>query len=189
MEHPTEAHHDNGPTVEVLMSQLRDPVTLLANALSRVHQADTMVADLPGVDQALYQVAAGQVLARIAKAAADLAEQEQRRTLETIDDSLDTPAPADAYEPKAVPGVRFTATVTGTYLGRIGDSLWLHVPTVGFMSVSGGVAIEFAAVGSVIDVGFSGRVVSATPDHILGVTDGGTGVTLPRALIVEGADE
>jgi hypothetical protein len=185
------------PDVETLLAQLRDPATLLANALGRVHEADALIGapdDMEPADLALYKVATAFVLDRIARTASGLVEAEQRMMPTPLDfGALDAeslrPTPANGYAPQAVNGVRFTATVTGVYMGRVGDALWLHAPGVGFVCVSGGAAIEFAAVGAVIDVGFSGRVVSATPDHVLCITDGGTGITLPRALITESADE
>lgn len=184
------------PDAETLMEQLRDPATLLANALRRIHEADALVGDPDECDpgdldfMAVYKIGSAFVLGHIAKAASDLAEVEQRHTLQVVGNSLDAedfrPGPAHEYEPQAVSGVRFTADLTGHYVGLVNGQEWLHVPGVGFLVIT---AAEECTDGRRVSYRMTGRVVSATTDHVLCITDGGTSVTLPRALIMESPDE
>lgn len=187
------------PTVEEVAEQLRDPAAILANALHRIHEADALIGgvdDMDTGDLALYKVATGFVLDRIARTASALAEAEQRHTLRAIDGFLDDPegqqaypAPADGYEPRPTNGVRFTATLAGAYLGSVGGRDWLHLAGHGFVDVTGASSTRIQPESKWLEVALSGRVVSATPDEALCVTDGGIGTCLPRALIVESPDE
>lgn len=196
-----------GIDVETCLAQLRDPAILLAEALYRVHRADAAqaAADALGVpvtdadidggialhDQREHLTRTADTLAYIAKAAADMAAQERQRVMTSIDDFLDDPeamraAPAHEYEPQAVNGVRFTVALTEgyRYLGVVAGREWVYLTGYGFADVT-----DFEQPTPEPGFTVSGRVVSATPDHVLCVTDGGTSVTLPRALIVESADE
>jgi hypothetical protein len=193
------------PDAETLMEQLRDPATILANALDRIHRADAVQADLKEIHPQASRYAelvayrdhlsaTADTLSFIAKTASELATAEadaqQGRLITSIDGFLDDPegqqaypAPAGEYEPQPTNGVRFTATVVGAYMGRVAGREWSYIPGHGFIDVTDG--------GELADRGFElkGRVVSATPDHVLCVTDGGVSVALPRALIVESPDE
>lgn len=187
------------PDVETLMEQLRDPATLLANALGRIHEADALIGDsddMEPFDLAFYKVVTGFVLDRIARTASDLAEAERRHTMTAVDDFLDSPGARQAAEfpfrqadvvPRAVNGVQFTADLTGHHVGLVAGREWLHVPGRGFIDVT-----HAQADGGTVDGArfqLTGRVVSATPDHVLGITPGGFTVTLPRALVTESPDE
>lgn len=176
------------------IEQLRDPATLLAEALDRVRRADTLVGDLGTFDAAIYHVGVAQTFARIAKVAGELAAAD--RTVDHVFGEFDfdtaeagmlQPGPAREYEPQAVNGVRFTANLFGHYVGTVSGGEWLHVPGHGFIDITHGRRYDGPPGGP----GFilSGRVVSATPDHVLCITDGGVSVMLPRALIVESPDE
>ena len=129
-------------------------------------------------------------LAYIAKAAADIAAQDRPIPLDDLDAAgtgLRTTPPGDLireYVPQAVNGVRFTADLVGHYSGIVGGRTWLHMGGYGFLDIT-----DSTAPGNRNGYWLTGRVVSATPDHALCITDGGRSVTLPRALITEGPDE
>lgn len=195
-------------TLEAACTDLRTPYLILAEALTAVREMQALDAEItesptdgfdqPREDSHRRLMEQAFQLAHIAKVAGQLATA-GRTVHQLTDDDLDeadmedrTVPPGDlarGYEPQASSGSRFTADITCRYLGRVADGLWAYAPSVGFLCVSGAVSIEAVAVGVTFDVQFAGRVVSATPDHVLCVTDGGTSVTLPRVLIVESADE
>jgi hypothetical protein len=197
-----------GIDVETCLQQLRDPAVILAEALYRVHQADAAQATIDALpmwlsaeaqtnaDRLLGRQAhladTADTLAYIAKAAADMAHQERQGqvvfTAEQLESEDLQSGPAHEYSPQPVVGVRFTATLTGyRYLGPVGGREWVYQPGYGFLDVSDSEQVSVDVHGLMYTM--SGRVVSATPDHVLCITDGGTSVTLPRALIVESADE
>ncbi len=189
---------DESPDVETLMQQLRDPVTLLANALGRIHEADALTgagAFLHNGDRAVYLCSTADTLAYIANAAADLAEAEQRRApAEPIRfDEADMQDPAwsaikaAVNAPLPISGVRFTADLRGFTMGTVAGREWLYAHGHGFIDISE--AEEMYGPEGTAPYQITGRVVSATPDHALCITDGGASVTLPRALIVESPDE
>lgn len=186
-----------GVDVETCLAQLRDPAVILAEALHRVHRADVLSEHMTFNLQRDHLTETAATLAYIAKAAADMAHQErmtggvftaeQFDRLEDADMEDRTVPPGDltrAYEPQAVNGVRFTADLQGQYMGVVGDRAWLYVAGHGFIDIT-----DSTAPSDREGFFYTGRIVSATPDHILGVTDYGKSVTLPRALIVESADE
>lgn len=207
---------DEGIDVETCLAQLAEPAVILAEALYRVHQADAAQATidaLPPWLSAEAQTNADRLLGRqahladtadtlsyIAKTAADMAAQDRSRVMTAVDDFLDDPEGQAAsvetlrpytpeeIKPQAVTGIRFTAELQGGYhyLGVVANHEWVFYPAYGFIDI-----VDFAQVGASPGDGFtvSGRVVSATPDHILGITDGGSAITLPRALVDESADE
>lgn len=200
--------------VETCLAQLRDPAVLLADALHRIHRADAAQAEIDGLgvpitdadcdkgialhDRQSHLMRTGEALAYIAKAAADMAHQERQATLRAIDDGLDqldadmesrTVPPGDLthdYKPQAVTGVRFTAELKGARLGIVAGRDWLYVSGYGYLDIS---HADQADRREGMRYELSGRVVSATPEYALCITDGGTSVILPRALITESADE
>lgn len=198
-----------GIDVETCLAQLRDPAVLLAEALYRVHRADAAqaAADALGVpvtdadidrgialhDQREHLTRTADTLAYVAKAAADMAHQERQGqvvfTAERLDAEDLQPGPAHEYSPQPVAGVRFAVNLTEgyRYLGVVAGREWVHLAGYGFVDVSDFEQVTVDQVGLTLTA--SGRVVSATPDHALCITDGGTPVALPRALIRESADE
>ena len=194
-------------------AQLVDPRGILANALARVMKADDMIiggADLPddvdAADLAFYRLASAFVLRGIAEAASNLngaqvtvAADEQAANLpQTADWSgifVDgggqyAPPPDPArYVPQAVNGVRFEMTFGCIRLGVVGDRNWAFHPHAGFVDVTGGVNVDRGGVGDEPVFRLAGRIVSGTPDHILGITDDGISVTLPRGMVREFPDD
>jgi hypothetical protein len=191
------------PDVEAAFTQLRDPGTLLAEALVRVRRADEHMRDAPSdtthlVDRARHEIDASAALSTIVDTVIRLAADERAITMRAVDEFLDDPEdrtvpPRDlvreaVYQPLALNGVRFTADLRGHYMGIVAGLAWLHVSGHGFIDITDARQYDGPPGGP----GFMlrGRVVSATPDHVLCIPDGsGTSVTLPRALIVESPDE
>lgn len=184
--------------------QLADPRTILANALHRIHQADAVVLapDEHGdprvdpEDAAVYQLASAYVLRCIAETAAGLDGREL--TVFPAEHGADIAAdddPPPPVKPQAVNGVRFEADLadfgeSGWYvMGWVAGTLWLHAPGYGFLDITHAIEIPAADEGRPPRYRLEGRVVSATPGHILGITDDGASVTLPRALVREVPDD
>jgi hypothetical protein len=172
-----------------------DPGALLASAVARVGQADLVLAqqgsEFTPDDQVAYALFTAFVLAEVAEAAvATQRLQDEQVPPFDPDDFEDAPRPdAPRYVPQPVQGVRFTAElhpVDGQYMGLVGGSEWLHLSGHGFINIV--TAEEVGPTGRNAYV-LRGRIVSGTPEHILGITDGGVGVTLPRAMITEEPDE
>lgn len=187
------------PDVETLMEQLRDPAVLLANALGRIHEADAAQAEIDGMGGGAamrrdHFAETAAALTTIARVAAELADRERAAHHGGIVDARDEEYQAMLARvrgaemvPRAVNGVKFAADLTGHHVGVVAGREWLHVPGRGFIDVT-----HAQADGGTVDGArfqLTGRVVSATPDHILGITDGGTSVTLPWTLVVESPDE
>lgn len=189
------------PDTETLVEQLANPVFVLVNALQRVYEADVLQSDLRNLHPATSQYqeliayrdhldATADTLAFIAKTAGELVEA-ARHTQQVFDgpEVADEPlhaVPVRESAPQPVRGVRFTADLRGQRVGVVAGRDWLHVPGHGFLDITE--ADEFADGASLTFV-LSGRIVSGTSDHILGILGNGTSITLPRALVTESPDE
>jgi hypothetical protein len=201
---------DEGVDVETCLQQLRDPAVLLAEALYRVHQADAAQAHLDQLGTYLtdaQQAEAERLVARqdhhtrtadslayIAKTATDMAAQERQAHAQVFTaeqfDRLDAESgPAREYEPQAVNGVRFTAEISGRWLGYVGGRDWIYVFGYGYVDVSMATGVTVPNTDNAVTAVFAGVVKSATPDDALCVTDGGVAVVLPRGLVTESPDE
>ncbi len=188
---------DPAALFEQVQGQLRDPHAILANALYRVHQADAVLStiDAGQVDYDRYEHAAligdtGRILTGIAEVAAKLLDGTY--TQDVTDEEQAARRAADgpklaAVKPQPVMGMRFFAELRGHDMGTLCGTRWLHVPGHGYIDISG--TEEMTRGGGDDWFEFHGRVVSATPDHILGVTDHGISIALPRALVTETPDE
>jgi len=184
---------------------IADPARILATAMARALEADRLHEELFGPsagtqtrgyarqESALAMAAA---YTGIAEAAMRLHEHERLSDVPSFSDLSDPDGPVwnedddgaqPAYVPQAVQGVRFTARphpADGQYLGYVSGRAWLHLPGHGFIDVTDCHQVHDSGVYEM-----TGRIVSATPAHILGITDGGVPVALPRALVVESPDE
>lgn len=152
---------EDGPPDEVgVFAPLADAYTRIADTLIRA-RADERA-----------QVTHRMLLDDADQHGADLAAEDEAKRQQ------DRPKPARG---------RFTATLVGSPLGLIGDEHWHFVPGHGFLAVSAAYATpgRDAVPDEHGDVSLTltGRVVSGTPDQILGITDGGISVALPRALV------
>lgn len=183
--------------------RIRDPRTLLAAGLVRLLEADRLhqrlfADECVGREEMVSEEIVSAV--EIAGAYATLAEgalsvqreeREASRTAAVADVSDQfaadlAVAPEREYAPQPVQGVRFRMDLhpaRGQYMGMIGGSEWFHLPGHGFINIS---TAEQSGPDNAHEL--TGRIVSATPDHIIGITDGGVGVTLPRALVIETED-
>jgi len=187
-----------------ILDQLADPAGILANALLRVRQADAMLAPPTGErdlsveemeDRALYQVGSAFVLRGIAEAAMALQAAELHlhpRIPVDLDEARNiVQEAAQAYTPQPA-RLRFTVRLVGHDLG---NAVW--VPELQqFVSKFGWWEASTAAddregvnAGADVVLQATGRIVSATPDHALCVTDGGHTLGLPRRVLVESPDE
>jgi hypothetical protein len=167
-----------------------EPEQLLSQALGRIDQADLLMAErgeqmMPD-DRIMFTLQTAGTLAAIAGHLADLRQSAAAPPPAEPAEWAVTgwAAPELEYTPQAVQGMRFTATLSGQYMGVAGNAEWLHVPGHGFIDVTH--ANELPGLDG---YALSGRIVSATPDHILGICDTGSAVALPRALVTETADE
>ena len=194
---------------EAVHDQLTDPRAILANALLRIHQADEVQARRHAAPYASgkadeeheHLVDTALVLVRVAREAAALNRDERLNAdLDRWDsddqhgaDEADGPVSLDdlawkpEHEPKTTNGRNFTADLSGLHMGRVGGREWLHVPGLGFVDITD--AEENGGLSGGLFYRLSGRMVSATPDHMLGLTDGGVPVALPRAVVTETVDE
>lgn len=184
-----------------ILDQLADPATLLANALMRIRKADAVFLvpledntedpDLVEI-QALYRLGSAFVLRGIAEAAMALQEAPphlQPRIPVNLDDYAARDA-AQAYEPQAT-RLRFTVRLVGR---DTSTAVWVpeiqqFVPKLGFRETDLTVTDQDKSASVNIAIRASGRIVSATPDHALCITDGGHTLTLPRRVLVESPDE
>ena len=149
-----------------------------------------------GADPTADEIAASGAYSRIAEVLLLARADERAAAPDTMaDPEAAGPEPSPlAYVPQPVTGRRFTVDIEGRYLGMVGGRDWLFHPAAGYVDVTGGYttlgrAAQPADDGAVLaSVTLQGRIVSATPDHILGITDGGVGVTLRRALVTEVED-
>lgn len=93
----------------------------------------------------------------------------------------DRPEPA-VYVPQPTDGLRFEAVIGDGgdggdfHMGVVAGREWLYVQGDGYVDIS-----HAEQVGSGVDIGYRlvGRVVSMTPTHLLGITDGGQSVAMP----------
>jgi hypothetical protein len=117
----------------------------------------------------------------------DLTEEDEADGADIFTEAV--PAPI-RYAPQPVTNTRFKADINpgsvGTYVGSVGGAEWLYVHGHGFFDI---MHADESSQGEVNLYTLEGRIVSATPDHILGITDGGMGVTLPRALVSESPED
>jgi hypothetical protein len=203
---PPEQWPDGSDLVDQALTQLQEPRHLLAEALILTRAAqdegpdvDTYGPDSPAAGRHRRLLDEAFQLMQVAKVATELAADDAVR-LQLTDDSLDEPdmesrtsPPNDlsrTYKPQAVNGVRFTAEVRGRYLGHIGDDDWIWGEQFGYLDVShaehvGDTADHHGEVGAV----FNGTVKSTCGGMILGVTDQGGAVILPRYAVTEWPDE
>lgn len=189
------------------VADLRKPEEILAQALILTRVAEALGRDLaadpdgddfesPRGGQHRRLLDEASVLTRIAKVANNIADSERQATMRAIDDGLDQldqvdgSVRTDEYAPKPVNGVRFTAEVRGQFLGRVGGAEWMWGEQFGYLDVTHAVAVGAHADhrGEVSAV-FSGVVKSTAGGMILGVTDQGSGVILPRYAVTESPDE
>jgi hypothetical protein len=209
---------DDTPTFDAVAAQLDDPRTILANALHRVHRADAIRATLDGMDEAdwedmaradairatldgmaptraqlQHQLDTAQLLTLIADTARYLNGEQATTVAAAPDDDQYAPGPAGGdFQPQPVNGMRFEALLGGGIdtaslnMGIVGNREWMFMPYAGYIDITDADELPGTAWPS---HRLAGRIVSVTPEHILGVTDGGTGVTLPRALIREFPDD
>lgn len=196
---------------EEIRGQLDDPRTILANALYRVHRADDEQAQIDHIDRDKGSVTSDEELGRLmdrrmdltdrrrahlegADVLARIAEVAQGMQVATIAPEVDdllhaaeaVPMQAEPERPQPVRGVRFQAVLTGGRMGVVGGRDWLFDPAWGFLDITDA---EQVGTPNGLRYEISGRIVSGTPAYILGVTDGGTSVALPRMLVVESPDE
>lgn len=191
---------------QAVQDQLDDPRAILANALLRVHQADEVQAERDNAPYASgraderheHLIDSALVLVRIAREAAVL-NREQRLDADLdnwmgddqhgddLDDEAADERPVGHHQPLPTNGLRFVADLRGWWVGPVGGREWYHVPGCGFIDITN--AEKISGPEGTPPYRLTGRVVSATPDHILGITDGGVPVALPRSLVTETADE
>lgn len=186
-----------------ILDQLADPAGILANALMRVHQVDAVMLapsdsepDAEDLEtQTLYRLGSAFVLRGIAEAAMALQAAEPHlhpRITVDLDEARNiVREAAQAYTPQPA-RLRFTANLVGHNLGT---AVWVpelqqFVPKLGW-SVAGTAVNdrEGANAGADVVLRATGRIVSATPDHALCVTDGGHTLGLPRRVLTESPDE
>jgi hypothetical protein len=194
---PPEQWPDGPDPVDEVLAQLREPRHLLAEALILTRAAqdegpnvDTYGLDSPAAGRHRRLLDEAFQLTQVAKTATELAAADVAR-FQLTDDSLDEPAvKARTDGPESINGVRFTAEVRGRYLGGVGGADWMWGEQFGYLDVTHAVHVfdtpdHHGEVGAV----FSGTVKSACGGMILGVTDGGSGVALPRYAVTESPDE
>lgn len=194
---PQDAWPDAADPHDEALAQLREPTTLLAEALTALRDvqaigrtielAEGWVADPKDRRDRLTDEAL--LLIEIAKAASEIAAQERQAMAHAIDaglDELDALTRGDPGRPKAINGVRFVAELRGVYLGAAGHVNWLHVPHFGYLDVT---ATDARTDESGTVYTMRGTVKSTTAHEIIGVTDGGYAVTLPIELVTLGPDE
>lgn len=190
---------DDQDTFNTVLDQLADPAGILANALMRIHQADAVILAPQGIepaieleDQAIYRVASAFVLRGIAEAAMALqgAELHLHPRIPVDPDAGQQDAPR-VSEPQAT-RLRFTVDLVGHDLGT---AVWVpelqqFVSKLGWQE-AGTAASDREGVNAGADIVLraTGRIVSATPDHALCITDGGFTLCLPRRILVQSADE
>jgi len=185
-----------------ILDQLAAPHEILANALTRIHQADAVILNeaaqgIDAEDRAIYSLGSAFVLVHIARAAQQLISHELAANPATAvqPDSIDTDEPTlPAFRPQPVRS-QFTASLSGDYLGMVGGREWLHVPGHGYFDITGWLVTQAVDRVDRDDpetpdlYETRGRIVSATPDHVLVIDDGGNAHALPRALILEWPDD
>jgi hypothetical protein len=171
------------------LDMLTDPLGLLAEALRQAQEADNNAKRLAAQwlleDSTAYvfhKLEFADTLARIADVASKISPS--LHLPQDIGDDAYTQfeAPQDEYEPQAVQGVRFEAVLKGKYLGLVAHREWLHVHGVGFVDISG---FDQQTDPGGHSYRTAGRIVSATPEHVLCIGDGGRSLTLPRSAVQE----
>jgi hypothetical protein len=191
-------HPANDPAVEA-DEALEQPLSLLHEALLCIADArQIMAADERGgstadpLDQAMFRIETANALRGIADVAARIDSMSYSPAPVPASPGVSLAEPSEPsepvrYTPQAVQGVRFTATLSdpedGAYVGWVAGRRWLYVDCYGFVDIS-------EASETVDDSGMShytlaGRIVSQTPGYMLGITDGGVGVTVPRKVVQE----
>lgn len=188
-----------------------DPAALLAEALLRIRQADeadearrrhVLDSTDPYANSAIIEdmnerhahlVETAHVLTRIAGEVRRAAQAELTTfPLATLEQTTPGEEPAGQYDrpeptvylPRPVNGVRFEAVIGGgpheINMGLVAGREWLYMQGRGFVDITD--ADQFAVTAEEVpSYRFRGRVVSMTPDHMLGITDGGASVALPMA--------
>jgi hypothetical protein len=182
--------------------RVNDPGAIITAGLTRLIEADMLHGLLHGQPYSTYtQTTRGQLSDQMV-AAVELAatfavvadtvvtmqrEQREADRVAAVVEAADPVEPGPEYVPQPVQGVRFRADLhpaRGQYMGMIGGNEWFHLPGRGFIDIS---TAEESGSDNAYEL--TGRIVSATPDHILGITDGGVGVTLPRDMVIWTVDE
>lgn len=185
---------DGPDPVDHALTQLREPHRLLAEALVITRAAQVVGQDIDTHDglglEALEQEQSRHrrlldeafQLSQLAKIASELAVAERQMPPVPVVDDLDEkamqPSPTDRG-PEAVQ-MRFTADLIGMPVGRVAQRAWVWLAGHGFIDVSD--AREFDADGQP-GYTLSGRVVSLTDEHMLGVMLSGAPVCLPLDLV------